>query len=217
METRIDIINFLSNKFGYKNYLEIGIRNPWECFDHIQCENKDSVDPGFETNDNVAKYKYTSDEFFRVLENGELDKETDFKWDVIFIDGLHTSYQVERDIKNSLNHLSENGTIVLHDCNPPTEYHARADYNDYGTIAGGCWNGTVWKAIYKLRCFNKDVDVCVVDKDWGCGVVRKGSQEVSAFDNPYFDYDLFNINRNRNLNLIDSADLNEWLDSPFYR
>jgi len=127
METRIDIINFLSNKFEYKNYLEIGIRNPWECFDHVQCENKDSVDPGFETNDNVAKYKYTSDEFFRVLENNELDKETDFKWDVIFIDGLHTSYQVERDIKNSLNHLSENGTIVLHDCNPPTEYHARGE------------------------------------------------------------------------------------------
>jgi len=217
METRIDIINFLSNRFGAKNYLEIGVRNPWECFDHIICDNKDSVDPGIESVENNVKYKYTSDEFFRVLENGELDKEKDFKWDVIFIDGLHTSYQVERDIKNSLNHLSENGTIVLHDCNPPTEYHARADYYDYSTVAQGCWNGTVWKAIYKLRCFNKDVDVCVVDKDLGCGVVRKGSQELSAFDNPYFDYELFNINRVRHLNLISSDELADWVDSPFYR
>jgi len=130
METRIDIINFLSNKFGAKNYLEIGVRNPWECFDHIICENKDSVDPGFENAENNVKYKYTSDEFFRLLESGKLDKEKDFKWDLIFIDGLHTSYQVEIDIRNSLKHLSENGTIILHDCNPPTEYHARADYND---------------------------------------------------------------------------------------
>lgn len=217
METRIDIINFLSNKFGAKNYLEIGVRNPWECFDHIICENKDSVDPGFENEENNVKYKYTSDEFFRLLEIGGLDKEKDFKWDLIFIDGLHTSYQVEIDIRNSLKHLSENGTIVLHDCNPPTEYHARADYHDWSTTAGGLWNGTVWKAVYKLRCFTPDVDVCVVDKDWGCGVVRRGSQELCAFDNPYFDYDVFRNNRARHLNLISSDELSEWLDSPFYR
>ena len=217
METRIDIINFLSNKFGYKNYLEIGVRNPWECFDHIVCDNKDSVDPGFENPNNTAIYKYTSDEFFQMLESGSLDKGKDFKWDMIFIDGLHTSYQVELDIRNSLKHLSENGTIVLHDCNPPTEYHARADYHDYSTIAGGCWNGTVWKAIYKLRCFTPDVDVCVVDKDWGCGIVRRGSQNLCFFDNPYYDYDVFRDNREKHLNLISSDELNGWLDSPFYR
>lgn len=217
METRIEIINNLASRFGYKNYLEIGVRNTQDCYDHINIESKDSVDPGFENPNNIAKYKYTSDEFFRILENGSLDKEVDFKWDLIFIDGLHTSFQVERDIRNSLNHLSENGTIVLHDCNPPTEYHARADYHDYSTIASGCWNGTVWKAIYKLRCFNPDVDVCVVDKDWGCGVVRKGSQELCAFDNSYYDYDVFRDNRARHLNLISSDELNGWLDSPFYR
>ena len=217
METRVDIINFLSYRFGYKNYLEIGIRNTLDCFNYINCENKDSVDPGLEAEINVVKYKLTSDEFFELLENGDLDKEKDFKWDLIFIDGLHTSYQVERDIENSLRHLSENGTIVLHDCNPPTEYHARAKHSDTSTTAGGYWNGTVWKAIYKLRCFNKDVDVCVVDKDWGCGVVRKGSQVLCAFDNPFFDYEIFEKNRNRHLNLISAYDLNKWLDSPFYQ
>lgn len=217
METRIDILNFLSNKFAAKNYLEIGVRNPWDCFDHIICENKDSVDPGLENKENNVKYKYTSDDFFRLLESGKLDKEKDFKWDLIFIDGLHTSYQVEQDIKNSLKHLSENGTIVLHDCNPPTEYHARADYHDWSTIAGGLWNGTVWKAIYRLRCFNPGVDVCVIDKDWGCGIVRIGSQELCDFDNPYFDYDVFRNNRVRHLNLILSDEFSDWLDSPFYR
>lgn len=217
METRIDIINHLASRFGYRTYLEIGVRNTQDCYDHINIESKDSVDPGYENPNNTAKYKYTSDEFFGMLRSGNLDKEIDFKWDIIFIDGLHTSYQVEKDIRNSLEHLSKNGTIVLHDCNPPTEYHARADYYDTSTTAGGLWNGTVWKAVYKLRCFTPDVDVCVVNKDWGCGVVRRGSQELCAFDNPYFDYDVFRNNRVRHLNLIESHELNRWLDSPFYR
>lgn len=214
---RYDIINNLARRFGYKSYVEIGLRNPEECFDHIIIESKDSVDPGFEASVNHAKYKFTSDDFFSRLEAGNLDRPSDFKWDIIFIDGLHTSYQVEKDIENSLRHLSENGSIVLHDCNPPTEYHARCQYYDFNTPAQGWWNGTVWKAIYKLRCTNPGVDVCVVDVDWGCGIVRRGSQQLCEFDNPYFDYDIFSERRSRHLNLISPEELDSWIDSPFYR
>jgi len=213
---RYNIINYLAQRFGYSTYIEIGLRNPADCFNHIIIQEKDSVDPGFESDVNQAKYKFTSDEFFSNLESGNLDRPSDFKWDVIFIDGLHTSTQVEKDIENALNHLSENGTIVLHDCNPPTEYHARCDYQDLSTAAGGYWNGTVWKAIYKLRCTNKEVDVCVLDCDWGCGVVRKGSQDICEFDNPYYDYGIFSENRKRHLNLIPLSDLERWISTPFY-
>ena len=216
MENRIEIINFLIDKFGYRSYLEIGLRHPWDCFDHIRCEKKDSVDPGYEAQDNFASYKYTSDSFFSLLENGSLDKSIDYKWDLIFIDGLHKAEQVERDIINGLLHLSENGTIVLHDCNPPTEYHARADYSDGNTIAGGCWNGTVWKAIYKLRCTNPKIDMCVIDTDWGCGVIRRGKQILHPFDNPYFEYDKFNTNKRNHLNLISPSEFNRWIETPFY-
>ena len=214
---RYNIINHLAARFGYKSYIEIGLRNPRDCFDIIMIESKDSVDPGFESDINLAKYKFTSDEFFSNLEAGNLDKPNDFKWDVIFIDGLHRSFQVEKDIENSLRHLSDNGTIVLHDCNPPTEYHARCAFSDLSTAAGGYWNGTVWKAIYKLRCTNPDVDVCVVDEDWGCGIVRRGSQQLCEFDNPYFEYDIFYENRQRHLNLISPQELDSWISSPFYR
>ena len=216
MQTRIELINHLSAKFGYKTYLEIGIRDTGDCYDHIAVESKDSVDPGLETNNNTAKYKFTSDEFFRQLEAGSLDKPAGFKWDIIFIDGLHVSYQVDRDIENSMRHLSHNGTIVVHDCNPPTEHHARCDYYDHRTPAGDHWNGTVWKSIYKLRCTYTDVDVCVINMDWGCGVVRRGNQHICDFSNPYYDYDRFAANRKRHLNLIEPGDLDRWLDSPFY-
>ena len=65
----------------------------------------------------------TSDEFFDFLRTNEFDR----KYDVIFIDGLHKSYQVKKDILNSLQFLNPKGYIVLHDCNPPTSWMARED------------------------------------------------------------------------------------------
>lgn len=215
----MDIINHLIARFGYKKYLEIGLNNPDDCFNHIMIEEKDSVDPGVVVGmqNNRAKYKVTSDEFFDILERGHIDRPSDFKWDIIFIDGLHLAPQVEKDIENALRHLSDNGTIVLHDCNPPEEHYARCDCEERRTPAGGFWNGTVWKSFYKLRCVNEQVDACVVDRDWGCGIVRKGSQELCEFDNPYYEFDVFAKNRTRHLNLIDPSELDAWIDSPFYK
>ena len=62
---RITIINDLITKYNFKSYLEIGVRNTFECFDLINCELKDSVDPGFENHINNVKYKLTSDEFIK--------------------------------------------------------------------------------------------------------------------------------------------------------
>ena len=45
---RIEIINSLIKKNNYKTYLEIGVRNPDDCFNHIVCNKKHSVDPGVE-------------------------------------------------------------------------------------------------------------------------------------------------------------------------
>jgi hypothetical protein len=216
LENRIDIINFLINKYNYKSYLEIGVRFLSDCYEHIICEEKESVDPGFEDPVNHAKYKMTSDDFFKKLESGILDKKPENKWDIIFIDGLHIADQVERDVINSLNHLSDQGTIIVHDCNPPTEYHARFSYSDHRTPAGDQWNGTVWKAIYKLRCTRPDLDICVINKDWGCGVIRRGEQEICEFSNRFYDFGKLEENRKKHLNLIESSEFEKWIKSPFY-
>jgi hypothetical protein len=213
---RISILNHLILKYNFKTYLEIGVRNTFECFDLINCESKDSVDPGFETYINNVKYKLTSDEFFKQLDFGNLDKDSNYKWDVIFIDGLHLSYQVDRDITNSLNHLSENGIIVVHDCNPPTLHHAREDYSNYDTPAMGLWNGTVWKTFYKLRCNSPNLDMCVIDCDWGVGLIKRGSQKLCSDKNEYYEFSIFDKNRKSSLNLINTERFNEWLDNPFY-
>ena len=54
---RVSIINNIIEKNNFKNYLEIGVRDTSECFDLINCESKDSVDPGFEREINNVKYK----------------------------------------------------------------------------------------------------------------------------------------------------------------
>jgi hypothetical protein len=206
---RIQVINNILFKYNFNNYLEIGVRFPEDCFNHIKALNKRSVDPGYENPNNPATYPFTSDDFFTKLDNGYLDLSPDFKWDVIFIDGLHLSYQVEKDVLNSLNHLSEGGVIVLHDCNPFM-------YEDNYTrliedFWGQQWNGTVWKTIYKLKASRSDLNICTLDIDHGIGLIKKGIQNLIPFDNPYFEYRIFQQNIQRNLNILPSDELVNWL------
>lgn len=210
MTSKIDIINFLIKKYNFKRYLEIGVRNPADCFNQIDCFHKIGVDPGLENPNCKVDYKYTSDDFFSRLENNLLDLPVNFKWDLIFIDGLHLSFQVERDILNSLNHLNEAGVIVVHDCDPFL-------YEDNYTrliedFWGQQWNGTVWKTVYKLNATRSDLKICTLPIDHGVAVIKKGKQNLIPFDNPYFEYKIFQKNRIRDLNIIDESKFINWLN-----
>lgn len=203
--TRTEIINFLFSKRDFNStvYLEIGVRNPDDNFNKVNSKLKYSVDPGLEFEANPVDFKVTSDEFFEKLGRGEfLTQET--KFDIIFIDGLHLAVQVDRDIFNSLKYLKEDGFIVLHDCNPPSEWHAREDFLCKLTPSGGNWNGTVWKAFSKWRKDEK-ISMCCVDTDWGVGVISKSLSfgESLKIHNEFFEYIWFNKNRKLVLNLIE--------------
>lgn len=204
MVLRYEIINYLIQKNHYEHYLEIGVEDG-ECLRLIECKYKDGVDPASEH----ANFKMYSNDFFNNLPN-------DIKYDIVFIDGLHVEEQVDKDIENALNHLSENGSIVLHDCNPPTKWHQRS-YEE--AQLNGCrqWNGTVWRSIVKLVATRPDLVINVVNDDWGCGIVqrKKPSDMMAAYyevpkevitlpDN--FDYEFLEQNREKLLNLI-SPDL----------
>ena len=200
---RFEIINFLLEQFNSDTtYLEIGVRNPEDNFNKINSKIKFSVDPGFENTKNPVDFKMTSDTFFEALSsNTILSKE--MKFDVIFIDGLHLANQVERDISNSLQFISDNGLIVLHDCNPPTEFHARELYYYLNSPAGGFWNGTTWKAFFKYRQ-RQDLFSCCIDSDWGVGIISKTRTigNATKLKNEYYEYHVFKDARKESLNLI---------------
>jgi hypothetical protein len=205
---RYDIINKLITDNNFEKYLEIGVRRPEDCFDKINIKTKHSVDPGLEEELNNVDYPYTSDDFFIRLNNGYLDLDSDYKWNVVFIDGLHISHQVEKDIFNSLNHLSNNGFILLHDCNPFLyEYNHERVIEDYW---GQGWNGTVWKVIYKLLCFNKELKIYTINTDEGVSVIKRGNRDkLVEFNNPYFEYKVLYENLNNHLNLLSLEEIHK--------
>lgn len=194
---RREVINHLIQKFGYKNYLEIGVRFLEHTFNNINIEKKTSVDPGYESTNDLYDYKMESDDFFENLRNGKTEFLKNHTWDIIFIDGSHLSYQVERDMLNSLEHLSPNGTIVMHDCSPRNEMMAIETF-----VPGSEWCGTVWKPFYKFRHSRPDLEMTCVDTDYGIGIIRRGKQELAPFDNPYYDFNKFAERRKEYLNLI---------------
>jgi hypothetical protein len=189
---RYEIINRVIESKGYTDYLEIGVRDG-ECFREICCKNKTGVDPNPTSSDTT--HIMTSDDFFSSISE-------DTKFDVIFIDGLHLDFQVDLDVENSLKHLKEGGTILLHDCNPPTPFHA-AVQPVYEAPANGEWNGTVYLSLIKLRLYNNNVKLRTVNSDWGVGILTKElSESINVFPNDAMSWDFFDSNRNEVLDLI---------------
>ena len=194
---RFDIINYLIEKNNYVNYLEIGVRAPQACFNRIIAEHKDGIDPLPITLE--INYPMISDQFFDLIRDHE-----DIKYDIIFIDGAHIHRVAKRDVLNSLNHLTDNGTIIMHDCNPPTKWHQRPESEYTGD---GAWNGTAWRAYVELRCFKwepKDLSMHVVDTDEGVGIIQFGKQEIWTIDDmkKCIEYEYLDKNRKELLNLI---------------
>jgi len=187
---RWDIINILIKKNNYKSYLEVGTQDPNSNFNKIEIENKVSVDP-FPRGE--VTFVGTSDEYFQsILENE--------KFDIIFIDGLHHDDQVLRDIENSLNHLSDSGIIVCHDCLPTSEH--MQERNDHG----GVWLGDVWKAIAKLRVERIDLDIKVVDTDLGCGLIKSGTNIPYITNENYLIYSYYDLHKWALMNIISVED-----------
>lgn len=153
----INIINSYIQRYNYKSYLEIGVHRG-NCFRNIICDYKVGVDPD---RSSVSTTHYTtSDDFF------SNNKKT---FDIIFIDGLHHSEQVEKDINNSLKFLNQNGTIIVHDCMPESEIEQNIPRNSK------VWTGDVWKAWVKFRQ-REDLHMFVFDIDYGIGVIQRGLQ-----------------------------------------
>jgi hypothetical protein len=201
---RYDLINYIINKYGFKEYLEIGVANG-DCIKKIEATNKDGVDPLVEGGVKCPEinYKMTSNDFFA------LAKISNKKYEVIFIDGLHHSEQVDNDIKNALQHLSDGGFIFLHDCNPCS---FESQLIPRKTVA---WNGDVWKSIVKLRHLDINLNISVVNTDFGVGIISRGKNTpIDGFTlNESLNWDIFIKNKKYFLNLLE---IDEFFDKYSY-
>lgn len=159
------LLNALIEKYGLKSYLEIGIQNPANNFDKINCERKVGVDPDVMNRSDI--YDISSDRFFLDHFNTHIFNPTPETFDLIFIDGLHHADQVKRDFENSLRCLSDNGFIVIHDVLPE---------NEAGTIVPRetkVWWGTVFSFAMNIHRLYYGLSFITLNIDNGCMVVRK--------------------------------------------
>jgi hypothetical protein len=180
MVTRPELINQYIDSRGYRKYLEIGVDDPNNTFNHIKAK-RTGVDPyndgtgchawgdGNKT-DLIAKidgefHQMASDDYFDSLHHLT-------KFDVIFIDGLHEEEQVLRDIENSLKHLSKGGMIFVDDVWPQNELEAVEVPK-----VGQPWRGTVYRAFWKLRMTRPDLNMWT-DRHTMMGVIERGEQKL---------------------------------------
>ena len=190
LNTRTNIINYFINRYGYKTYLEIGVLDVNINFNSIMVLDKTGVDP----NVNGIEYTMTSDDFF--AQNTK-------SFDVIFIDGLHESEQVYRDINNSLAVLNDSGTIIMHDCNPTDEVIQLVPQ-----IRGGEWTGDCWKAFVRFRNESVEYDMFVIETDYGVGIIRKSTKPVEPlYLTESLTYNNLENNRVAWLNLTKPSDV----------
>lgn len=173
---RLEILNLLSSQINAKTYLEIGVEKG-SVFHKLNIPSKIGVDPD---PNSEATLKITSDEFFSTNR---------ITFDLIFIDGLHHCDQVIKDIKNSLEILNPKGYILCHDMLPTS-----IEMQLVPRIQSE-WTGDCWKAWLNIRMSRSDLNMYVIDTDYGCGVISKGNQKLLKIDT---DLTFVNFSKNKN-------------------
>lgn len=213
--SRINIIQDLINKEHFSNYLEIGTFEG-DSFLPIKCKNKVAVDPKFKiARKNKIKWCFRNlynlrNRYFE-MPSDEFFNKKDFllkgwKPEIIFIDGLHTFKASLLDTLNSINLLSENGYIILHDCFPPNEAAATPatsieEANSLGIPGWKMeWCGDVWKTILYLKEeYADELHVMVINTDYGLGIIRKKSFDMVPFE---LNMELYNTINSYNYNYL---------------
>lgn len=198
---RFDIINYLIDNYfpNSGKYLEIGVHSG-DCFTAIRASDKSGVDP--DPYASHVEFREFSDDFFKRLERGETRFPIDHKWDIIFIDGLHLADQCYRDVLNSMNHVSTNGFIVLHDTYPKSAFDCHSDLGLSVERWPNPWNGTVWKVVYYLRA-SANYDIKTVDTDYGVSIISMGKRaEPIDHYNKFFEYGQMKNRAEEDLGLI---------------
>jgi hypothetical protein len=171
---RVDVVNAILAELGPNpSYLEVGVQTG-VTFLAAKAGRKVAVDPTFMFDWQGAAKEHThcsfhevpSDEYFG---NPNLVE----KFDLIFLDGLHTFEQTLKDFTSSIERLNAGGVILIDDVMPDS-FHA--SLRDFGRTAkvrkelgltDRAWMGDVYKLVYFIEAFFQQ---------WSYATVESGSQ-----------------------------------------
>lgn len=151
-------VAWLARYLDARSYLEIGVFEGI-TFHDVNIERKVAVDPRFRFDvkqfgrpGRIDYYEMTSDKYFCDVAKGE-------KFDIIFIDGLHTFQQTLRDFLNSMTCAHDRTVWLIDDVFPSDVYSALPNSRDahhFRKRAGGsslAWHGDVYKLVFFIHDF----------------------------------------------------------------
>jgi hypothetical protein len=142
---------------GAQSYLEVGVF-AGVTFNNFDIADKDAVDLKFRfdtravTTPNTRFFEMTSDDFFLHHQKGK-------KYDLIFLDGLHTFEQTFRDFCASQSAAHDGTVWLIDDIFPLDIYSAHPDQKTamkFRRATGSerkAWHGDVYKIVYAINDF----------------------------------------------------------------
>lgn len=163
--TRVARVQSLLDLYDQPRYLEIGV-SEGATFNHVRAQRKVAVDPQFLFDLNVERAKDDTAEFLEITSDAyfaQLDESE--KFDVIFLDGLHTYSQTLRDFCNAITVLSPGGAIIIDDVmpcsyaaslsSPTVASRLRQQLGD----KNAAWMGDVYRVVFFIDSFFKQFKI----------------------------------------------------------
>jgi len=147
-------------------YLEVGVQHG-TTLEQVQVPFKWGVDPypRFRTRSLPEGYRFyhgTSDDFFGTLK-------PNVRFDLIFLDGLHTWTQTYRDLLNATKHTHDLSAFLIDDVLPidefsalPSEEEALRRRHATGSITWE-WHGDVYKTLVAIDRFHPELEFQVIE------------------------------------------------------
>lgn len=158
--SRAEVLQGFLSCFENPSYLEVGVSRGG-TFQKIRAQRKVAVDPEFKFDVQEARKSSPNAEFHAVPSDvffGEIASPAD-RYDVIFIDGLHTAEQTLRDLLNAIQFLKPSGVIVVDDVVPNSyaaslsDIGAARDLRRELKMDDASWMGDVYRLVFFAGTF----------------------------------------------------------------
>jgi capsular polysaccharide biosynthesis protein len=180
--SRADVVQAFLSLWPSPRYLEIGVARG-ATFHAVEAAAKVAVDPQFRfdteraraEHPNAAYHAVTSDAYF-----GQLARPGD-RFEVIYLDGLHTVDQTLRDLTNALDLLAPDGVIVVDDVVPSSYSASLPDYEEVKALRAAvereqsmAWMGDVYRLVFMVQSFFQNLSYRTVADNHGQLVLWRG-------------------------------------------
>jgi hypothetical protein len=114
-----------------------------------------------------------------------------------------TEDEVWNGLNAALEHVKDDGYLVFRNALPNAEYQQldRKAFLKMNDRPDNAWVGKVWRAVVRLRSERRDLDIFVVNCNWGVAVVQKCEPKEKFTLSALPDYSVFEKNEGYYLNL----------------